>query len=110
MTDGSNTHTLALIFAVLFAGSVVCPRASLAGMIDTCVDSFSESMYDCSIAALRTAGFPQFASLATLAAFIIVDTTWLREEEPLSCCAFVGTAFRVAQMLGTVSEIVPTVH
>jgi hypothetical protein len=35
-----------------------------------------------------------------LSAFLIADTMWLREEQPLNCCSLVGLAVRVAQMLG----------
>lgn len=63
-------------------------------------EALAHRYYDCAVCAIRLTEFPRLPSLWTFAAFIIVNSTWLKEEQPLSCCAFVGLAFRVAQMLG----------
>lgn len=60
------------------------------------------------ISAIRLSDFPQVPSLQSLAAFLIVDTTWLREEQPLTCCSFVGVAYRVAQVLGKTKTWITT--
>lgn len=95
-------HFLALYSAVVFAGCVVCPRTTLqAHFGQKSREKLSSRFYDIAICAVRLAHFPKSPSLWTFAAFLILNSTWLREEQPLSCCSFVGLAFRVAQMLGT---------
>ncbi|KAB8596084.1 hypothetical protein FH972_025793 [Carpinus fangiana] len=96
-----SVHFFALLSAVLFAGSVVCPAAKLREVFGTIArETISSRMYEFAVAAIRLSDFPQSPSVESLAAFIIVDTVWLREEQPLTCCSFVGLAVRVAQMLG----------
>jgi hypothetical protein len=63
-------------------------------------DKLTSRFYQLAISAIRMSDFPQSPSLHSLSAFIIVDSTWLREEQPLTCCSFVGLAIRAAQLLG----------
>lgn len=96
-----GAHFLALYGAVMFAGCVVCPRNILDQIFGPkSREALSSRLYDLAICAIRLANFPKSPSLWTFAAFLIVNSTWLREEQPLNCCSFVGLAFRVAQMLG----------
>ena len=100
-THSPGAHFLALYAAVMFAGSVVCPRRILSQIFgQKSREAISSRLYDLAICAVRLADFPKSPSLWTFAAFLIINSTWLREEQPLNCCSFVGLAFRVAQMLG----------
>lgn len=96
-----SAHFVALYSAVMFAGCVVCPRKTLEQYFGLeSRETLSSRSYDLAICAVRLAGFPRSPSLWTFAAFLILNSTWLTEEQPLNCCSFVGLAFRVAQMLG----------
>lgn len=107
-----STHFLSLFVAVLFAGSVVCPRSRLQQTFGhRSRERLSSRLYKMAISAIRLSDFPQVPSLQSLAAFLIVDTTWLREEQPLTCCSFVGVAYRVAQVLGKLkTSIIPRIR
>ncbi|PVH78812.1 hypothetical protein DL98DRAFT_236184 [Cadophora sp. DSE1049] len=96
-----DLHFLALLTAVLFAGCAISSRKRLAEIFkDQSREDLSSRFYQRAVRAVRLTNFPQSPSLHTLAAFMIVDTIYLREEQPLTCCSFVGLATRVAQMLG----------
>ncbi|GIZ48278.1 hypothetical protein CKM354_001134600 [Cercospora kikuchii] len=96
-----SVHFLSLLTAVLFAGSVVCPRFRLQTVFGNISrETLTSRLYRRAVRAIRLSEFPQSPSLQSLSAFIIVDSTWLREEQPLTCCSFIGVATRVAQMLG----------
>lgn len=96
-----NAHFVAILTAVIFAGSAVCSRPRLQELFgNVSREKLSSRFYSLAVSAIRLSDFPRSPSLRSMAAFIIVDVTWLREEQPLTCCAFVGVAFRVAQMLG----------
>ncbi|EME42621.1 hypothetical protein DOTSEDRAFT_89963 [Dothistroma septosporum NZE10] len=100
-----SVHFLALMAAVLFAGSVVCPRYRLSTVFgDLSRETLVSRLYRRAVRAIRLSEFPQSPSLQSLSAFIILDSTWLREEQPLTCCSFIGVAARVAQMLGLHKE------
>ncbi|KAH7417591.1 fungal-specific transcription factor domain-containing protein [Cadophora sp. MPI-SDFR-AT-0126] len=96
-----DLHFLALLSAVLFAGCAISSRKRLAEIFEgQSREDLSSRFYQRAVRAIRLTNFPQSPSLHTLAAFMIVDTIYLREEQPLTCCSFVGLATRVAQMLG----------
>ncbi|RMY82898.1 hypothetical protein D0862_11862 [Hortaea werneckii] len=94
-------HFLALYMAVIFASCCVSPRAMLQRHFGPSPrERLAQQYYDLAVSAIRLAEFPASPSLRTFAAYIIIDSTWLREEQPLQCCSLVGLGFRVAQMLG----------
>jgi hypothetical protein len=96
-----SAHFLALFAATLFAGCVACPLSLLHDLPQVeSRESFAQELYVQAICAIRLAEFPRSPSLWTFAAFVILNSTWLREEQPLACCSFIGMAFRVAQMIG----------
>jgi hypothetical protein len=102
-TQGTS-HFICLLLAVLFAGSVVCPdiellRALLLDPTQTRED-LQKSLHERTSRALRQASFPRTPSLETFTAYIIIQASWMRVEEPLTTCSFMGVAYRVAQMLG----------
>ena len=94
-------HFLAIFAAVLFTGSVVCPRYYIRNAFgDVVREDLSTRLYKGAMRAIRMADFPRSPSVQSLTAFIIVNATWLRAEQPLACCPFVAVAVRVAQMVG----------
>ncbi|CZR63089.1 uncharacterized protein PAC_12986 [Phialocephala subalpina] len=96
-----DIHFITLLMAVLFAGCAISSRRRLSELFGfQAREDLSSRFYQKAVRAIRLTNFPQTPSVHTLAAFIIVDTIWLREEQPLACCSFVGLAARVAQMLG----------
>jgi hypothetical protein len=103
--DTSSTdvdlHFLALLTAVLFAGCAISSRKQLGEVFGgRSRENLSSRFYRRAVRAIRLTNFPETPSLSTLSAFIIVNTLWMREEQSLTCCSFVGLAIRVAQMLG----------
>jgi hypothetical protein len=96
-----TSHFLTLFTAVLFAGSVVCPRFYIQNAFgEISREELSTRLYKRTVRAIRMSDFPRSPSIQSLTAFIIANATWLRAEQPLSCCPFVAVAVRVAQMLG----------
>lgn len=69
----------------------------------------STRFHKLTVSAIRLVDFPKSPSLWAFSAFLIVNSTWLREEQPLNCCSFIGLAFRVAQMLGESTYGIQTV-
>ncbi|KAE9371804.1 hypothetical protein N431DRAFT_559228 [Stipitochalara longipes BDJ] len=94
-------HFLALHAAVLFAGCAICSRKRLSEIFGgQSRESLSSRFYRRAVQAIRLTNFPQTPSLYTLSAFMIIDTMWLREEQPLNYCSLIGLAVRIAQILG----------
>lgn len=50
--------------------------------------------------ALRVIGFPYYPSVYSLMAYILANSTLIREEDAFSSCSFVAVALRVAQSMG----------
>lgn len=102
-TQGTS-HFICLLLAVLFAGAVVCPNIELLrGLLPEPTRSREEwekSLHEMASKALRQSSFPRTPSLETFTAYMLIQVTWMRVEEPLTTCAFIGLAYRVAQMLG----------
>jgi hypothetical protein len=102
-TQGTS-HFICLLLAVLFAGAVVCPNIELLRSLlpepTGSREELEKSLHGRASKALRQASFPRTPSLETFTAYILIQATWMRMEEPLTTCAFVGVAYRVAQMLG----------
>lgn len=96
-----SIHFLALLSVVLFAGSVVCPRTYMQNLFgDIAREDLSTRFYNAAVRVIRMSDLPRVPSVQSFTAFITVGTTWLRAEQPLTCCPFVGVAVRVARMLG----------
>lgn len=101
-----SPHFLSMFLSVLFGGCVACPRPRLEALFGGySKDKLTSRFYQLAISAIRLSDFPQSPSLHSLSAFIIVDSTWLREEQPLTCCSFVGLAIRTAQLLGKLTQL-----
>lgn len=98
-----SMHFISLLLSVLFAGAAACPnRDFLEDLIPSneTPETLATSIREKGLRALQQANFPKTPTLETLTAYIILQVTWMKEEEPLTTCAFVGLAYRVAQMLG----------
>ena len=94
-----------MFIAVLFAGCVVCPRSRIKEAFgSTSREDLSSHLYKHAVSATRLSNFPRTPSLHSLTAYLILNTTWLREEQPLTCGSVVGAAARVSQMLGLHKE------
>nr|POE82444.1 transcription factor lepe [Quercus suber] len=91
----------ALIVALAYGGLVACPDILdfLGGPQELARDRVN-SLHKLVIRALRVASFPRAPTLDSFRAYMICQMSCLREEEPLTCVAFVGLAARVATMLG----------
>jgi hypothetical protein len=89
------------IYAVLYAGAVVCSRDTLERYFHISDRATVASrLHKTASKALKLAHFPRAPTVSSLSAYLIIQGTWMREEEPLVTCSFVGVAVRVAQMLG----------
>lgn len=90
--------TIPFILAVLFAGAAVVPVRDVREP-----DKHKElvvSLYQTASEALHSSCFPRTPTVQSLTAYLILQCTFMREEEPLTTCSFIGVAVRVAQMLG----------
>lgn len=101
-----NSRFIPLMLAIIFAGSVVCAGEKFREAFgpSTSREDLSTSLYLLATKMLRMANFPRTPTIDSFTAYLIIQGTWMRDEEPLTCCAFVGTAVRVAQMLGLNKE------
>ncbi|KZF23989.1 hypothetical protein L228DRAFT_259270 [Xylona heveae TC161] len=96
-----ETSFIALLKALLFAGSVSCDIGQRSVFFPAEENlHISSILSDSAERALRLANFPRAPSIDALTAYMILHSTRLRAEEPLACCAFVGLAVRIAQMMG----------
>ena len=94
---------ICLLLAVLFPGSAVYPNISLLrGLLPEGLQSredLEKLLHERASKALRHASFPRTASIETFTACVLIQVTWMRFEEPLTTCSFIGLAYRVAQSL-----------
>lgn len=87
----------ALLVAVLYGGSVSNPEP---WRHQSTAEHLPKRLHKLALKALRLANFPHTPTVDSFTAYLICQATEMREEEPLSCVAFVGLALRVATMLG----------
>lgn len=77
---------VSLLYAVLFAGSVI---SSSDGFEETFLDvsrsQLVNDLYNKTIQALRQASFVRAPSVESFAAYLIAHSVWEKEEEPLQC-------------------------
>ena len=91
----------ALLVGILYAGSVACPEAVTSGAVGApSPEEAATHLHKLAMKALRLSNFPRTPTLDSFRAYLICQSTWTRDEEPLTCVAFVGLALRVATMLG----------
>ena len=90
-----------LVLATLYAGAVACPNSIVRSAFKfPDREVLTTNLYHEATKALLRAHFPRVPTVGTLAAYLIMQGTWMRDEEPLTTCGFIGVAIRVAQMLG----------
>jgi hypothetical protein len=100
-TETASMAFAALMVAILYAGSVACPDAVSSGAVGAPQpEEAATHLHILALRALRLSNFPRTPTFDSFRAYIICQSTWMREEEPLTCVAFVGLALRVATMLG----------
>ena len=94
-------HSIPLVLAALFAGCVVCSRDNLEMYLeDESPEDLATSLHSITCKALDMSHFPRVPTIESLSAYMIVQGTWMRDEEPLTSLSFVGITVRVAQLLG----------
>ncbi|KAI1611053.1 fungal-specific transcription factor domain-containing protein [Exophiala viscosa] len=94
-------QTSPLILAALYAGAAVYQGSSLGDVLPNAdIRRVAVELQREATRALHGAHFPRVPTVASLAAYLIIQGTWMRDEEPLNTSSFIGVAVRVAQMLG----------
>ncbi|KAF2811337.1 uncharacterized protein BDZ99DRAFT_273857 [Mytilinidion resinicola] len=100
-SEKNATAATPLVLAALWAGTVICTQSDWD--LHCATYEREEAMlklYWMAFRALRISNFPRLPTVETLSAYIVLQSTSMREEEPLSTASFVGVIVRVAQMLG----------
>jgi hypothetical protein len=90
-----------LLSSILFASLVAVPPMRLRSVLGN--DNISVTPGDMHFATVTSAaltGFPRSPSIYSLAAYIFVQSQFMREEDFAHCGDFVSTAFRVALGMG----------
>jgi hypothetical protein len=97
----NGIQTMPLILAAFYAGAVVYHHPSLSNTRpDTDMERVATEIHHEAMTALHLANFPRVPTVAGLAAHLILQGMWMRDEEPLATSGDFGVAVRVAQMLG----------
>ena len=91
---------LCLLSSVLFASLVSAPQSKLASISNNDQALTAERMYFITSVSAALTGFPRHPSLDTLAAYIIAQSQFVREEDFSDAPDFINTAFRVALGMG----------
>ncbi|KIR31795.1 hypothetical protein I352_05790 [Cryptococcus deuterogattii MMRL2647] len=87
-----NPSFLPLLISVLSAGSIT--------IHEPWSDRVGQKLRGLIPEALRVIGFPYYPSVYSLMAYILANSTLIREEDAFSSCSFVAVALRVAQSMG----------
>jgi len=93
---------VALLLAVLFTGSVAGPHPQVGGISPTGqqYDALQKQLCRMTSTSLTMVGFPQNPAMASLEAYLLLQSILMREEEAVSSCSFVAVAVRIAQAMG----------
>ncbi|KUJ20704.1 uncharacterized protein LY89DRAFT_682404 [Mollisia scopiformis] len=89
-----------LITAILFAGANACEESVITSISGRRKGEVIADLHLLTAKTLRYANFPRTPTIESFIAYITIQNTCMREEQPLTCCSYAGTAVRVAQMLG----------
>jgi hypothetical protein len=91
---------LSLLSAILFAALSSASPARLEGMFENPADLDGGDIYFIAMASAALTGFPRRPSILSLAAYIIAQSQFVREEEFSDAPDFIATSFRVALGMG----------
>ena len=91
---------ICLLSSILFASLVSASKPRLADIFEDGQDLSAERMYFVFSVSATLTGFPRRPSLDTLAAYIIAQSQFVREEDFSDAPDFISTAFRVALGMG----------
>lgn len=91
---------ICLLASILFASLVSSATSRLATILDDDPDLAPETMYFVAMVSATLTGFPRRPSLDTLAAYIVAQSQFVREEDFSDLPDFISTAFRIALGMG----------
>lgn len=91
---------ICLLASILFASLVSSATSRLATILDDDPDLAPETMYFVAMVSATLTGFPRRPSLDTLAAYIVAQSQFVREEDFSDSPDFISTAFRIALGMG----------
>ncbi|KIX95318.1 uncharacterized protein Z520_08835 [Fonsecaea multimorphosa CBS 102226] len=91
---------LSLLSAILFAAVFSAPPARLERLFGEPINLNPGDMYFLAMASASLTGFPRRPSIYSLAAYIIAQSQFVREEEFSDAPDFIATSFRVALGMG----------
>ena len=96
-----NVSFIPLLYAIWYGGSVTISLKTIHSEFDVESRSMLSGPYHDEVTRwLKKISFPRNASLHGLAAFLLVQTILIKEEEPLMSSLFISLALRVAQTMG----------
>ena len=96
-----NPAYITMLYAIWYAGSVSISLDGLKRWFpNTNRAKLSAKFHDHITRCLTLINFPRNPSIPSLAAFLMLQTILVREEEPVMSSLFVGLALRVAQTMG----------
>ncbi|KAK5166846.1 uncharacterized protein LTR77_007575 [Saxophila tyrrhenica] len=89
-----------LLVAVCYAGSVASSGNGSSTTEGSRPHQVSDRLLKLGAQGLELSAFPKVPTIETLTAYLLLNSTCKREEEPLACVPIVGLALRVAFFLG----------
>ena len=95
-----NPSFVCLLSSILFASLVSAPPSRLPNILEGDRDLTPEKMYFVAMVSATLTGFPRRPSLDTLAAYIVAQSQFIREEDFSDGPDFISTAFRIALGMG----------
>jgi hypothetical protein len=95
-----NPAFLSLLSAILFAAHYSASPARLQRMFENSASLNTGNLYFVAMASATLSGFPRRPSIYSLAAYIIAQSQFVREEEFSDAPDFIATSFRVALGMG----------
>ena len=95
-----NPAFLSLLGAILFAALSLASTSRLQQLCEDSGDLNVGEVYFVAMASATLTGFPRHPSLYSLAAYIIAQSQFVREEEFSDATDFIATSFRVALGMG----------
>lgn len=98
-TTTASMSLASLIIACLYAGAVACPERTISMDGPSPFDNAAH-LHQLGMHAMRLSHFPKTPTLESLTAYMILQATLWRVEEPLQHLAFMGVVIRIGTLLG----------